>query len=127
MSSICDLDWLNFTAADSLDLRLGAIGALFGCFGGKIVGRWLNHLPGSSICPKRTPMLGALPPPTFQLALSLEGHAPLRRDAGDLPAPPLRKRRSRGRRGMRGGGAAALGPRLLLRGRVSAARHGSVR
>ena len=38
------------------------IGVLFGCFSRQIDGdswftRWFNHLPGPSICPKRTPMV----------------------------------------------------------------------
>ena len=38
-----------------------AKGVLFGCFGRTIDGAswftwWFNHLPGASICPKRTPM-----------------------------------------------------------------------
>ena len=40
-------------------------GVIFGCLGRKIEGDswftwWFCHLPGSSICPKRTPMLVAL-------------------------------------------------------------------
>ena len=49
---------------------LPSIGVLFffrgGGFGGNIDGDswftwWFNHLPGLSICPKRTPMLPCLP------------------------------------------------------------------
>ena len=43
------------------DLKSVVIGVLFGCLGGKMEGDswftlWFNHLPGASICPKRTPM-----------------------------------------------------------------------
>ena len=45
--------------------RIGDIGVLFDCFGRKIDGNswftwWFNHLPGPSISPKRTPMIGEL-------------------------------------------------------------------
>ena len=48
----------DFSSARGLTPR--DIGVLFGCFGVKFgwpwFTWWFNHLPGPSICPKRTPM-----------------------------------------------------------------------
>ena len=48
---------------DRCEGEVRRIGVLFGCFGRKMDGDswftwWFNHLPGPSISPKRTPMVG---------------------------------------------------------------------
>ena len=66
--------------------KVVSIGALFGCYGRKNrwpwFTWWFNHLPGPSICPKRTPMVVSL----------WSFRAPVPRVRAELWNPPLLRR-----------------------------------